>query len=248
MTLEHPEILLVVGLVGLYLYDSTILLLSNEGILNPVSGSRWAVLFGSERFQIRGKEPFMPNPLLPHRPLFRLSWPTEGLVVGPIQQWSPPTNIYYPLAPMIWGMAIALFCLIPLGLFSRLGILAVVAGIALFYASTLSALAWVWMKRSQYQCSNKRFVALAFESLTCPPFALNLIRHLSAEVYVPEDLLSASRRFLSEEDWSNALGRLISRVDNEIAWESEGTDRAFALNLHRRNLLEESKSCQALNF
>ncbi len=227
------------GMAGLYLYDSAILLLCNEGILSPVRGSGWTILFGSERFQIRGKDFFMPNPALPHRPLFRLSWQTEGRG-GTAQQWLPVRDIYFPLAPMVWSMFIALFCLIPLGLFSRLGMLAVVAGIVLFYASALAALVWVWVKRAAYQCSNRRFAMLAFESLTCPPFALNLIRHLSARVPVAEDLLSAGRRMVSEGDWPNALRQIIIRLDNEIAWESEGTERALALNAHRRDLLEEA--------
>lgn len=70
-------------MVGLYLYDSAVLLASNEVILSPRQSGRWVAMFGADSFQLRGKEPFMPNPLLPHHPIFRLSWNIEGLV-GPV--------------------------------------------------------------------------------------------------------------------------------------------------------------------
>lgn len=238
--------MLAAGLVGLYLYDSTLLLSCNEAVLTPSWGSRWSILFGSERFQVRGKETLLPNPLLPHRPLYRVSWQTEGLI-GLATQWTPPGNIYTPLVPLIWCMAIALFVLIPLGLFSRLGDLGIAAGVVLFYACALLALGWVWFKRDMYQCTGRRLISLAVESLTCPPFALNIVRHLSLSVPVSEDLLSVGRRLLAEEEWALAIRQMVNRVDNEIAWEAEGTERAQALSSHRRRLQQEGSACRLLN-
>ena len=247
MILPHSEILLVVGLVGLYLYDSTLLLSCNDGVLTPSWGSKWSIFFGSERFQVRGKEPLLPNPFLPHRPLYRLSWQTEG-VIGPVPQWTPPENVYAPLAPLVWCMVIALFWFIPLGLFSRFGDLSIATGIILFYTSALTALGWIWIKRDMYQCTGKRLISLTIESLTCPPFALNLIRHLSLTVPISEDLLSAGRRLLPKSEWAQAVDQIINRVDNEVAWEEEGTARARALLSHRQQLRQEGMSCRLLNL
>jgi len=246
LIVPHPEILLTVALVGLYLYDSTLLLSCNEGILMPSRGGRWSLLLGSERFPVRGREPLLPNPLTPHRPLYRLSWKMEG---QPDAQpaWTPPADIYLPLAPLVWSMAIGLFVLVPLGLFSRLGELGIAGGIVLFYSSALSALAWVWIRREHYQCSNRRLLSLAVESLTCPPFALNIIRHLSLDHAVTEDLLGAGRRLLGTESWELAVDRLLTRMDNEIAWEDEGSARAQALLAHRQQLQQESVSCRPVN-
>lgn len=229
MTVPHPELLLVVGMVGLYLYDSAVLLASNEALLTPGRTGRWHGLFGADNFQIRGKEPVLPNPLLPHRPLYRFSWRMEGFV-GPCRPWSPPGNAYAILTPSIWLMAGALFVLIPLGLFSSWGDRAITAAVVLFYVNALIALTLVWVKRSDYGLNGKRLAALAFESLTCPPFALNLVRHLSLGLQPEEDFLSVVNHCLTGAERDAALGKMAMRVQSEIDWENEGTPRARTLN------------------
>lgn len=235
----------MVGMVGLYLYDATILLDSDEAVLSSNYRGKWSIFFGAERFHIRSKEPFLPNPLFPHRPMFHLTWPMEGFV-GPAPQWVPSAiQTYRALALLVWVMAISLFVLIPIGLFSRMGDIATASGVILFYVTALFALAFVWFKREVLGMTNKSVAALAFESLTCPPFALNLIRHLSWPIAVQENLLSAGRRLLNEGAWSVALEQLILRIDNEIAWEDEGTARAQLLAEHKKQLMDELASCQA---
>lgn len=233
-------------MVGLYLYDSSLLLSSNEALLTPGRNGRWFALFGADSFQVRGKEPFLPNPLLPHRPLYRFSWNAEGLV-GPSRQWTAPADVYSILAPLIWLMLVALFVLIPLGLFSRLGNLAVAAGIILFYVNALMALSLVWFKRSDYGLSGRRFGALAVECLTCPPFAINMVRHLSLGFQPREDFLSVVEQCLTSSERDAALARVITRVKNEIDWEDEGSPRAKTLNTHLQYLSRESDTCRALS-
>jgi hypothetical protein len=243
LIVPHPEILFVVGMVGLYLYDSALLLASNEALLSPVCKGRWRAMFGADGFQVRGKEPFCPNPLLPHRPLYRFSWNMEGLA-GSGQAWSPPGNVYTILAPSVWLMLLALFVLIPAGLFSRLGSLAVVAGIVFFYLNALLALALVWIKRADYAICGRRFASLAIESLTCPPFALNMVRRLSLGLQPREDFLSVIDQCLTGSERDAALTKVIIRVKNEIDWEDEGSARATALNAHLQFLSHESESCR----
>jgi hypothetical protein len=143
------------------------------------------------------------------------------------------------LAPLVWLMALALFGLIPAGLFSRYGNVAIAAGILLFYATALVALSYIWFKRHGLQLTSRRVGALAFESLTCPPFALNLIRHISWTTRPAEDIVSASRRLLRKDDWSTTLPAVIKRIDNAIAYEDEGTPRAQALTEYQASLNSE---------
>lgn len=239
MIVQNAEALLVAGMAGLYLYDSVQLLASNEVLLTPGRKGTWSALFGSGSFQLRGKEPCLPNPWLPHRPLYRFSWNKEGLV-GPSQPWTPPKNEYAVLTSPIWMMALALFLLIPLGLFSSLGHLAIAAGVVLFYLNALLALTLVWLKRDIFPVTARRFAALAFESLTCPPFALNLTRHISLTAQPSEDFLSVADRLLAAEAREMALKKAIVRVKNEIDWEDEGTARAKKLNTHLQYLSQES--------
>lgn len=233
-------------MVGLYLYDSAVLLASNEVILSPRQSGRWVVMFGADSFQLRGKEPFMPNPLLPHHPIFRLSWNVEGLV-GPCRPWSPPCTEYGVLVPYVWLMFLALFFVIPLGLFSNYGHGAIAAGIALFYLCAIAALIVAWIKRADFGLSQRRFASLALECLTCPPFAVNLIRHLSLGVRPREDFLVMIDQCLAPSERDAALSKVISRVRNEIDWEEEGSPRSRSLNAHLQFLCTESNTCRALN-
>lgn len=236
----------MIGLVGLYLYDSTLLLASNEAILNCGWQGKWSALFGADSFQVRGKEPFLPNPFFPHRPLYRFAWNTTGFI-GPSQPWATPSNPYGVLAPFIWCMAGAIFILIPLGLFSRLSNVAIAAGVTIFYACALMALVMVWLKRETYGISRKRFASLAFESLTCPPFAINMVRHLSLDVQPAEDFLSAADRLLGEDARIAALQKMIIRVQSEIDWGDVGTAHAEALNTQLKYLNRESNTCRVLS-
>lgn len=240
----HAEVLLVAAMFGLYLYDSARLLHSNEGVLSATLGGRWSLHFGAEHYTLRGKEPFLPNPLLPHRPLFLMHWKQQTLAAtAPGRHWTPPPfGPYKVLAPMVWLMALALFGLIPAGLFSRFGNAAIAAGIVLFYLTALIALAYVWFKRRAVQLSPRQVGALAFESLTCPPFALNLIRHISWNVRAEEELVCAGRRLLREDGWTAALPGLIKRVDNALAWEDEDSPRTQALTAYQASLKEELAS------
>ena len=240
----HAEILLVAAMAGLYLYDSARLLHSNEGVLAATLGGRWSLHFGAAHYTLRGKEPFLPNPLLPHRPVFPLRWKQQVVAAAPASQcWTPPSfGPYKVLAPFIWLMAMSLFGLVPAGLFSRYGNVAIAAGILLFYAAALLALAYVWFKRGALQLTGRQVGALAFESLTCPPFALNLVRHISWRNAPSEELDSASRRLLRKDDWTATLPAVIKRIDNAIAWEDEGTPRANALSEYHAALNRELTS------
>jgi hypothetical protein len=123
-----------------------------------------------------------------------------------------------------------------------LGNLATAAGILLFYAAALAALGYVWFKRRALRLTSRQVGALAFESLTCPPFAVNLIRHISWNAAPSEELVSAGRRLLHKDDWNATLPTLIKRIDNAIAWENEGTARSQALTEYQASLNRELAS------
>lgn len=251
MFLPSIEWLLMAAAIALYLYDAAVPLYSNEGILSPVGRTRWLVAFGSERFQWRGKEIFIPNPLAPHRPLWRLCWSTSGKQPTVLTDWTP-TNSFSTLAPLVWSMAFALFVLLPLGLFSRLGDRAIVAAIVCFYGSALAALSLVWCRRERFQCSARQFIHLAFESLTCPPFALNIIRHLALAQNPRGDLARVAHRLQLADDWDDTRQQLIERVQTEISWTEDKPELIACLHQYIADLrdgfpaprtLERKTSC-----
>ncbi len=231
--------------IGLYLYDSTVLLYFDEGIVLPAGRQRWLVRVGLGNVRLMGKDLFFPNPLLPHRPLYRLSWRVPAKPARADGQWEERHALFRSLAPMTWGMVLALFVLLPLGLFSRLGEPMLLAALGLLYLSILAALAWVALHRARLPLPTKTLVLLGMECLVCPPFALNLIRTLSLAMPVAEDLAVAARALQAPEDWNATRLELIKRLEEEIDGEEEHSERAALLAHSRRRLMEEDTACPA---
>ena len=237
------EVMLMLAIVGLYLYDSTLLLYCNEGILYPKGKNAWVVNFGSSNVGVFGKELYVPNPLMFHRPLFRLSWRFEGN--NPTQTVDLPSHDFSALTPMVWSIAIALSMLLPLGFFTSLGDRVLLAALLLIFGNITFALVWVWLNRTKFNLSNKRFASLAFESLICPPFALNIVRHLSLNIPVSENLVTAAQRLQQAESWNKTRLSLLARLDSEINGEEPESERFKLLLEYRQSLAIEGDECQA---
>ena len=235
------DAILLMGLIAiLYLCDSALLLYRNEGVLLPARRGRWLVDLGSRHFQVFGKHVFLPNPLLPHRPVFKLSWQLGGDGDAVVHEdWDALRKAAQPIAPMIWLMAVALFVLLPLGFLTALGDGVLLAALILLYSSVIAALAWIWRNRRAFGLGGKAFAALAFESLVCTPLALNLARKLAARTAAQEDLVSASRRLQGAEDWRATAALLVVRLDEAIEGEDESSTRMAELREQRRRILDE---------
>jgi hypothetical protein len=234
------DAIMLMGLVALlYVGDSALLLHRNEGVLIAACRERWSVDLGSRDYQLANKHVFIPNPLFPHRPLFRLTWRLEGTASDTTDDWGAHQEAVRSLAPIIWAMAAALFGLLPLGFFTRLGDPALVAALVLLYLGIIAALIWVWRNRLRFDLNRAQFAALAFESLVCSPLALNLARKLCARIPVREDLVSASRRLQNADGWQATRSKLVERLDEAIEVEAEASPRMAEMIDHRRRIMEQ---------
>jgi hypothetical protein len=237
------EVLLMASVVGLYCYDASTLLYCNEGLLIPQGRNDWRMGFGSCNFRVLGKELYFPNPFQLHRPMFRLSWRFEG--ADECAAWNPPGRSFPALTPTVWGMAVALFMLLPLGLSTRLGDRMLLLALVLLFANILIALSWIWFNRAIFGLSGRQFAGLAFESLICPPFALNLVQRVSMNIPVREDLVSVARRLQSPAAWAATRASLLARLDEELESEDADSARFGMLQARRRILADEGHACQA---
>lgn len=231
------EALLMLAIFGLYLYDASLLLHCNEAVFSPRGKRDWNVRFGSPHMGTSTKELFVPNLLLFHRPTFKLSWSFES-TTRPVAEDLRPVS-FAPLAPVLWALAAGLFLLLPLGFFTRLGDRALLSALIIVFGSIFFALAWAWSNRAALDLTPRRFFALAFESIVCPPFALNLVRHLSLPMVIREDAVAAARRVQSRESWRLSRSAFLARLDAEIELEKPASERHAALMARRDGLLEE---------
>jgi hypothetical protein len=230
----EAEVGLMLAAAGLYLYDSALLLYRDEGVVSTVGRAGWAVRFGSG-IQIRGRYLFMPSPLMPHRAIFRLVWKPETTVAAD-RRWTERRTLFEPLMPLVWGMLVSIFVLVPAVLFLRLGDAMLLAAIAFLYLNILVLLGWIALKRASFGLTGRRFAALAFEALVCSPFALNLVRKISAEMPVEENLVDAAKRLQKTHDWEASRRQIVARIDEELDFEDEESGRASALKMLRAEL------------
>jgi len=238
------ELQLFMLAVGLYVFDSMLLLFPNEGILTPVGKSRWHVAFGSDNTRMGGKEVLFPNLFLLHRPIFRLSWDCEGVA----QQdqptsfdWNKHREIFRGLIFPVYCIGIAQFLVFPYVIFFFLTDLSIVLFLAYLYGSIFIALFLVYRKREGFHLSKKKFLSLGFECVVCPPVAVNLIRKISVGIPdLVQDLLVVSQTLLEGEDWNRTRDQFISRLSEAIDFEDENTPRFKNLITNRDRLLNEA--------
>jgi hypothetical protein len=235
----RAETLLMVLVLGLYLYDSALLLYSNEAILVLAGNNRWLAGFGSNRTTLGGREFYLPSPLLPTRQLLRLSWKVEGVPAGSASvaaNFAANMPFSGPLAPWVWSLAAALFIGLPLALYGGLGDWFIVWAFGLVYVNVVSMVLCLWVYRQQFNLGGRAFALLAFDLVLCPPFALNIIRKLSLRVVVKEDFVTAARCLQQPPDWQLTQTELLARLDDEIHSEADGSARQTALQQRRENI------------
>lgn len=238
--LPQAEVLLMLVAVGLYLYDSALLLHINEAVLAPGQQGGWRVRFGSSHVSFKGKELYLASPFLPHRPEFRLLWGLPSRPVESYRLWEARRDLFKPLAPLVWAVAVALFVLLPLGLFSVLGEWILLVAMAVLYVSIAGAVVLLGGRRKALGMSRRRFAALAFELFACPPFAVNMVRRVSMDMPLDADLISVARELLAPADWSATRAEFLARLEEQIEAEDENSERFGLLSDSRRKLIEET--------
>ena len=218
--------------IALYLYDSLLLMASHEAAVMRGWRGRWSARFGANRWKLAGKEPWLPNPLTPHRPFFRLAWSFEG---EPSRAPASALLLRVPreidrLRPFVCVSLICLFVLLPIGLFLPVGPAFTAGAVALLYLNNLVALGLVFRLHHQLHLSARQFGGLAFECLVCPPFSINLVRKLCARVPVGEAFTVAAQRLLLPDELANAHAQCLIRLEEQLAYAPEDSVRASALS------------------
>jgi hypothetical protein len=235
--MPSSETLLTFLFVFLYLYDSVLLLDSNEAILKSHGKDRWAVRFGSNKTTWNGKELYLC--LWPTQPLFRVTWELGGIGKSSPGPWTNQKSEFKRFVPLVWSLAALTFGLLPFALFGRRGDLIILLSFLLIYFNVLSIVLVLWFNRQKFGLSGKPLLAMSLDLLICPPFALNIIRRLSLRVPVQEDLIYAARRLQTPDAWELTKIELLGRLDDEIASEDEDTPRMAALMRQRTSLDDE---------
>lgn len=177
------------------------------------------------------------NPFTPHRPSFRLTWNFDRLESGSSDaSWSARAQEFKMLAPTTVICGIALFFLLPLGMFSALGRYAVIPALILLYGSTLLALFRLRRSGLFAALDRWRFLGFAFECLACPPFAVNIVRRITLAERISEAVPLAGVRLLEADNWVRLRDECVLRLDDEMNLVAENSNDRKMLEAQKQRL------------
>lgn len=233
------EALLMLVAVALYLFDSLLLLASNEAVLVRGWRGHWFARFGLDRWRLGGKEPYLSNPATPHFPLWRLRWSFDeaaGEAVAPAGPLAVPRELErFKLHALI--SLILIYGLVPIVLFYPVGIEYPIAVVAVLYLNIVVAIVRLFRVRAAFALSSGQFAVLAFECMACPPFSVNLVRKLCLKLETDEDFTAAATRLLPAEALPAVEAQCLRRLDEQIDYAEEGSNRMNRLLARRRRFV-----------
>lgn len=202
------------GIVLMYLYDSALLLYHDEVALQTRRGG--TIVDGGLLLELGGRLLFVPNPLTPHRPLYRLSWrppasrPGAGGGATGLRRQAWRLSVLAPWVLLLLGL---FFVGLPACLWLSGTHAALLAWLAATYASILGLLGMAIVQRRRLALTSRQLWPLARDALLCPPFALNMLRKISLEQGRRLDL----RAVLSDTAGTGASMALARAVQSRIA-------------------------------
>jgi len=230
------EVLLPIGAIGLYLFDTVLLLYSNEVLLVNSRG-RWSFVMSSPLL-LGGRRLCFVNPLTPAVAQFRVRWSEndgrqEQERDEELQAFCAALRPLRYLTVVLLALLLALPAeLVVFG--TGLELLVLMTG---FYAVILIALTYVYIRRRKLQLTGRAFAALAFDALACSPFAINLVRKLAMRRSLAGNPLDFAQRVFDAQSFAMLITAVAGRVSEEQQREFGQTPRWHELESYRQRLL-----------
>jgi len=215
----HADILVLILGAVLYLTDLARLLHANEVLFVGRAGGTWSALTPANGLRFNRKHAIFARPYDPAAVTIRMMWPSDKTpekeyretLESRLQQLFVLRHFCTLLLPEIFlGIPIA---------YSVLGNSVITLAIlAVIYLQILFVVIWLFFKRKEFQLTWKTCLLLAFESLVCIPYAINLHRKI-AEKLVPTsggDALGASKHLLGDEQQIELKRYIQTAVSTQI--------------------------------
>jgi hypothetical protein len=234
--LPSAEAAVMLLVVLLYLQDSLLLLYDNEGVMET-GGKRYRAHLGARTLHLAGRSPFLPNPLIPWRPIYRLTWSSSAQSADhATAQLAQSAHALRPIGWWLVPIAAGLFVGLPLCLYFNAGWRPFLMLVGVMYTAAATTLWLLWRRRAVLALDGKRFALICAEALLCLPCALNLVRKVSTKLPVQADFVEAARAVLHGAELQRLLSQILRRVDEQIEDADAGGSKWQALMQYRARL------------
>jgi hypothetical protein len=241
------ELLFILGLVGLYLYDSAQLRFYNEFFISYGFGNK--LNYGSLFPSIHFAKKFLsfPDVMFPHRLQFHCQWQLHTLNPQHIQLNQDIKHIHQYnkiLQPLKYSTLLVMICtliILPLALLlqSSYTVLAILT--ILIYGLHLLNSFYIFMQRRSLQLSKKFLSHLLLDTLLCPPFALNSLRKISLQLKLNSDAIDLSHALLNPQQqikFNQELGDVMAQLRQHYS----STDPLYQTLIQRELMLKHKNS------
>jgi hypothetical protein len=227
------EFWLPIGAIAFYLYDSAQLLWHNE-LLFVRTGRGWQAE-GPSTVSLSGRRVYLPNPLLPQRPGFRIHWNMAEERAAPV---APSAEFLRALKPIGFVTLLLACMLVALPLVSwtlgtSLALLLLFAG---YYLFVLVALGFMLWKRKALQLSGGACASLVFDSLACAPYAANLVRKIALRRGLEGDPLRFAGEHFDAAARDGLRTQLLRKFEEQHAGEAPSAERSAQIAGQLRKL------------
>jgi len=224
------QVLLPAGALALYLFDSATLLYGNE-VVATRSRKGWRVTGGWD-FLVLGRRPCLPNPFAPHRLAIRQRWTvadpeTDGEVVDTFPALD---RVLRPIKAVVLALLALLIGVLPVVsvLYGAGAVLLAVFASA--YVLVIAGLVLIHRRREVLALSGQQFRSLAVDALACPPFAVNLVRKVSAGWTLPGGLVGYGRAHFGPVARQQTVAIVEQRIAERLSYEDDGTGKHAELS------------------
>ncbi|MFV0283067.1 MAG: hypothetical protein ACK5JE_04675 [Castellaniella sp.] len=222
----------------IYVYDSCQLLFANEGIITK-KRKEYAATTGGNGLVITGKKLFIPNLLLPHRPIYKLSWNPETIAKASVD-WDAGKPAFSWLSIPAYGMFFALFILTP-AIYHLSGLTRdLLWCVALIYLIPILTSIGINLHKKRLWLSNKDMLTIAAECILCPVLTINIVRKLSISANKKSNLVQSAFALLSPRQWDEFKAEIVQNIDDAIL-ETDLEETINRLKRSRKTILEMSK-------
>ncbi|WP_032857324.1 hypothetical protein [Acinetobacter dispersus] len=232
------EIMIVIGIVGFYIYDSAHLYFYNEFNIQKGFKAAFKSQLISRKFNFSRQYLVIQNLLLSHQLIFKCAWkfqnahsaihPNEIEHIREISQALKPLQIINILS-FILTLGILPFLLI-----YKADYLAISISLVMIYGLNLFSIFFVMIKREILQLSWFKTTQLLLDVLLCPPFAVNLLRKISLNYQIKTEGILFASQILDQEHYQQLLDEIL--LDIQTLKTASSEKRVIQLELREQQL------------
>ena len=234
------EVFLVLGVFGLYCYDSLMLLNFNELIFTRFT-KKWSYKFPMLNFQLLRKFPFLPNLVTPNAALFQVSWPTSDQGLN-IKELNTFIKSVLPIQIISVLLLLLMFICLPVIAFTYGSGVKLLIIFSAIYSLIVCGLIYIFNQKHNLKISNTKFLSIAFESIVCPPFALNIVRKISLNYPINVDPYTFTKEMFDEQTKKSFKKNFCIIIDKKMNFLEKDSERFIELNNYLNQIQSEKEN------